>query len=356
MTIDMTGEPSVSIRLPEGPADRFALTFPADGDGIETVRQIFEQSRLAMCISDPSAPDNPIVYVNAAFVALTGYAATDVIGRNCRFLQGPGTDPATRREVAKAIQAREIVVTEIVNHRRDGTPFWNALHVGPIYDQHGQLRFFFGSQWDVSDVHAAREREAASQRNAMDADRRTSQLLAVVSSIVGVSASGATDARAAAEKARRRIAAIGRAHAAVGRATQARSNLHDVVDSILELAAEDGASKVSVRGKAAMLNADAVTPVGLTLHEMAQNSREHGTLGGRADAAELGWRVTQDADGRFLIEWQEVGVAGPIGPDGIGRRIMQAMAATMGGTLESEVRGRNIAVRLDLPRKVLADA
>jgi PAS domain S-box-containing protein len=79
----------------------------------------------------PSA-DNPIIFANDAFLALTGYRRDEVIGRNCRFLQGPDTDPAAIETMRRAVADGEDVTLDILNYRKDGTTFWNALYLSPV--------------------------------------------------------------------------------------------------------------------------------------------------------------------------------------------------------------------------------
>ncbi|MCJ2035385.1 PAS domain-containing protein [Methylobacterium sp. J-068] len=121
-------------------------------------------SRMPMVVSDPRRPDNPIILTNDAFLAMTGYARDEVLDRNCRFLQGPETDRDAVRELARAIAARENVATEIINYRKDGTPFWNALFISPIYDGDGTLVYFFASQLDVSRRRDAEEALGQAQK------------------------------------------------------------------------------------------------------------------------------------------------------------------------------------------------
>lgn len=121
------------------------------------VRATLSQSRLALVVSDPHQDDNPLIAVNEAFCQLTGYDSDEVLGYNCRFLQGSGTNRGEVERLASAVAKRRTVYVELLNYRKDGTPFWNALHVGPVHDDDGELIHFFGTQWDVTDKVEAME-------------------------------------------------------------------------------------------------------------------------------------------------------------------------------------------------------
>jgi PAS domain S-box-containing protein len=109
-----------------------------------------EMTRMPMVLTDPRQDDNPIVFANNAFLDLTGYDQDEVIGRNCRFLQGAQTDRAVVAQLREAVGQRRAISVEILNYRRDGSPFWNGVFLGPVYDEAGELLFFFASQLDVS--------------------------------------------------------------------------------------------------------------------------------------------------------------------------------------------------------------
>ena len=109
-----------------------------------------EMTRMPMILADPRQPDCAIAFANNAFLDLTGYEEAEVLGRNCRFLQGAGTDPEAVRILREAIAEQRPVALEILNYRRDGSPFWNAIFMGPVFDQAGELIYFFASQLDVS--------------------------------------------------------------------------------------------------------------------------------------------------------------------------------------------------------------
>jgi PAS domain S-box-containing protein len=102
-------------------------------------------------ITDPSLPENPIIYVNPAFERITGYGKQDVLGRNCRFLRGRDTSPEAVAKVRAAVERQTAVSVELLNYRASGTPFWNALTITPLRDATGRLTHFVGVQSDVSE-------------------------------------------------------------------------------------------------------------------------------------------------------------------------------------------------------------
>ncbi len=136
---------------------------------------LIDRSPIASVISDPRHPDNPIIACNDAFCTLTGYPRDEVLGRNCRFLSGPGTEPWLSEQIRKGVREHKPVLVEILNYKRDGTPFRNAVLVAPIYDDGDQnLAYFLGSQVEIDDdapaptslrrIRAAEMVKALSQR------------------------------------------------------------------------------------------------------------------------------------------------------------------------------------------------
>jgi len=108
-----------------------------------------ESSPIATVVTNPRLPDNPVVAVNGAFCDLTGYSAAEILGRNCRFLAGPGTEAWQTQSVRDAIRLLRPSLTELLNYRKDGTPFRNALIIAPLFDEQGELAWFIGSQVEV---------------------------------------------------------------------------------------------------------------------------------------------------------------------------------------------------------------
>jgi PAS domain S-box-containing protein len=122
-------------------------------------------------IADARLPDMPLIYVNSGFERLTGYHADSILGRNCRFLQGPGTDPSAAAEIRSAVAEKRECLVEILNYRKDGAPFWNRLSITPVHDRSGQVTHFIGVQ---SDITARRNAEEALRqaKNELEATNR----------------------------------------------------------------------------------------------------------------------------------------------------------------------------------------
>jgi len=115
-------------------------------------------------ISDAKLPHYPVIYVNSAFEQITGYKATEVVGRNCRFLLGNDTQQSAIEELRSALKAGKNCKVILRNYRKDGSLFWNQLSVSPIYNDNGQLSHFIGIQTDISDRQQA---EASLRRQAL---------------------------------------------------------------------------------------------------------------------------------------------------------------------------------------------
>ena len=105
-----------------------------------------EEREKSVLITDPWRPDNPIIYVSEAFETQTGYPPEEVLGRNCRFLQGPETDPKAAQAIREALAAQTEITIDILNYRKNGTPFWNRLRIRPLFNDTGRLQYYVGAQ------------------------------------------------------------------------------------------------------------------------------------------------------------------------------------------------------------------
>ncbi len=131
-------------------AERIAAEVLGQDVGTDPFVAAVRATRMPMIITNPRLPDNPVVFANNAFCRLSGYTREEILGRNCRFLQGPATDPATVAKIRDAVRRVESIEIDIRNQRKDGELFWNRLLMAPVYDTEGVLAYFFASQVDVT--------------------------------------------------------------------------------------------------------------------------------------------------------------------------------------------------------------
>ncbi|GAB5349826.1 PAS domain-containing protein [Alteriqipengyuania sp. 357] len=325
-----------------GQEDRFS-----DTSGV-LFEQAMAQTRMAVCLSDPNQPDMPIVFANRAFRRLTGYEEEEILGRNCRFLQGARTDRDSVARVRQAIDDEDVIVVELLNYRKDGTPFWNALHLGPIYDSKGNLIYFFGSQWDVSDVRAARAEEQHAREMARELSHRMKNMFSVISGIVNVMGRVRGVEKEASEI-NSRIHALGRAYeTTLDEASVGVIDLGPAVKAILEPYAVD--ERLLFLGNGAQVPFSAMSLIGLVLHELAANATRFGAWAdGHEGQVSLNW---ERDGGDVVLTWIETGgpvLDGPPEQIGTGSTIMDRMVAAARGTIERNWKPEGLHAVLTVP-------
>ena len=316
--------------------------------------QAMAQTRMAICLSDPNKPDSPIAFANRAFIHLTGYDEDEVVGRNCRFLQGPGTDPDAVARIRDALEAEKVIVVELLNYRKDGSTFWNTLHLGPIYDHQGKLVYFFGSQWDVSDVKTARADEAHAKAMARELSHRMKNLFAVISSIVTTTArlEGNTDLGRSIND---RIRALSRAfEPTLDEASMGSSEVGLAIRSVLA-PYDPGRDRIRLLGNGLRAETGVVSILGLTLHELATNAIKHGALSDADGHVDVDWRRVDGTDGQpdhLLVTWTETGGPGGGGADpspGTGHGIIGLMLQAAQGEIDYDWAADGLKASLRLP-------
>ncbi len=139
---------------------------------IETLGSLKE----GITISDPQKDDNPLVYANESFLQLTGYTLDEVLHRNCRFMGGPDTDPKSVSQIRQALDSGMPLTIELLNYRKDSTPFWNQLTISPIRDEWGKITNFIAIQRDVTTYHTL-QRELKQEAASVESLRKALALL-----------------------------------------------------------------------------------------------------------------------------------------------------------------------------------
>ena len=317
-------------------------------------------TRMSMIITDPRQPDNPIVFANAAFQKLTGYDREEIIGRNCRFLQGPLTDPHAVVEIREAIAAERDLQIDILNYRKDGETFWNALYLSPVRNKDGQVEFFFASQLDVSDRIEAHEtvarekshveREVAARTKDLEAalavktvllhevDHRVKNNLTMIGSLLRLQARAIPDPalRTTLDSMLERVDALATVHR---RLYQSEDITRFDVGALTETLTED------VIGATGRTNIDVVkdiepievpsahaSAIGLVINELLTNAVKHAYADGRPGRLHVS---AKSRDGRAEIIIEDDGPGFPLEDrSGLGRKLIgrlskQAAAETL---------------------------
>jgi PAS domain S-box-containing protein len=261
----------------------------------------FERTRMPMVVTDARHPNYPIVLANQAFLNLTGYSAAEVLGRNCRFLQGEATSRAAVAEIRSGIRADRDVTVELLNYRKNGSAFWNQLHITPVHDDTGQLLYHFGSQIDQTKYREVQALEASEHRLLMEVDHRSKNVLALVDSITRLSQ--ADDPHRYAAAVQRRVRSLSVTHQLLAQKNWQDVRLDEVCRAQLDFL---HGHAIILEGPEVKVPAEAAQPLGLVIHELAVNAAEHGALSHGGGTLQVRWNKA-DNDNTFLLEWAEHG-------------------------------------------------
>jgi PAS domain S-box-containing protein len=317
-------------------------------------------TRMPMVITDPGQPDNPIVFCNESFQQLTGYERDEIIGRNCRFLQGPDTDAGEVAKVRRAIESETDIAVDLLNYRKDGSTFWNALYLSPVRNDAGDVVFFFASQLDVTDrvdaqtqmaeqkLEVEREVEArtADLKAALDAktlllhevDHRVKNNLTMIGSLLRLQARSISDPAISSklEAMLERVDALATVHR---RLYQSDDITRFDVSAFAENLVDDvvGASGradivVDVETVCIEVSSSKAAALGLILNEVATNAIKHAFANGRSGTIKL--RAKREGDfGMIKISDDGPGFEAGVGKaDGLGKVLIARLARQVGAT------------------------
>jgi PAS domain S-box-containing protein len=330
----------------------------------------FKATRMPMIVTDPSQSENPIIFCNEAFRRLTGYGDDEIIGRNCRFLQGPETDKATVARIRDAIAAGQDVAVDILNYRKDGSTFWNAVFISPVRDEAGAIVYFFASQLDFTNVKsreadlAAARHEAEAQvaqqtatlRAALEAqtllvhevDHRVKNNLLTMASIVKMQARITRD-----DGRRQTLMSVLNRIEALSTVQRKLFTLDDVSkfdmsefvrEHVTDLVDATGRKDIRLSLDLSPLLVPAVkaTPLSLIVNELVGDAVRRGLSDGGGDIHV----VVRRLNGHFLIRIEDT--SEPVEPDiesaELGQMLLEASARQLGAEIERKREGRKTIV------------
>ncbi|RDJ02963.1 PAS domain-containing protein [Rhizobium grahamii] len=304
----------------------------------------FQRTRMPIVVADARKSDYPMVLANDAFLELTGYPAEELLGRNCRMLQGEATSPTAVAEIRAIISHEREGTVEILNYRKDGSAFWNQLHLSPIRDDDGSLAYYFASQIDVTEYRKIQTLEEAEHRLLLEVDHRTKNVLAIVDSIVRLSRSD--DAAVYAASVQQRVQALSRTHMLLAENGWQQASLRDIVTLQVGVFSEHN---VEIDGPEVMVPAPSVQPIGLAIHELAANAAVHGSLSRGNGRLAIGWR--REGEG-LVLEWHEKGgnKFGAASVKGFGTVLLGAVLENqLGGRIMRDWREDGLLLVVELP-------
>jgi PAS domain S-box-containing protein len=341
-------------------------------------------TRMPMLLTDPRQIDNPIVYANDAFYTFTKYTRDEVIGRNCRFLQGPETDRETVRLIREAIARREPIGVDILNYRKDGSAYWNALYLSPVSNEKDELLYFFASQFDATErrtemkrVADARQelqgevakrtielekaleylRRALEQKKTLlhEVDHRVKNNLQMIAALIALQTRSIKDdaARAALLSTLARIEAIGTVHRRLYQSDsvatfEVASFMRDLVSDIVR-ASGTGNIEVKFDLQPLALPANVASPLALIVNELVTNAIKHGFRDGRLGTITVLSRL-ENRTMRICVQDDGVGFAvEPSGERTSGLRLTEALVRQVRGTLAFPKTERGTRVEIVVP-------
>lgn len=317
---------------------------------------------LAIVLTNPSFEDNPIVYANPAFSRLTGYGPESVIGRNCRFLQGPDTEPDRVERIRTAIASGEDIAIEITNYRADGTPFLNRLTITAFRDEgeNGEIALFLGTQ-SAGDIEIAESRLEAVQMQLAEVQHRVKNHLAMIVGMIRMQArnSGAAEDYAVIA---RRVEALQLLYQELSE-TGVSSTFRDEVPLgayVSRIAAAvghlDGGQgiRVNVIAEEVMVDATTAGRVGLLVSEILTNAFRHAFKGREAGLVET--RVQLLSEGIVRVQIVDDGIGLPEGSTwpttgNLGAKIVAALLSGLDARYAVTTSAAGTAVTIDIPTR-----
>lgn len=333
---------------------------PSSLPGLGPVSPYLARSDLAVSFADPTRKDEPLVWVNGAFCRLTGYRAEECVGRNCRFLQGDGTEPESVARIRETIDSRRIGLTPLVNYRADGDRFTNGLIVGALGDADEPTQLLFGMQWNIdSTLERRRRRASAEGQKVEEPDIRLRHFERLIGSVVDASRKRAATAGPAALI--ERLVAVSRPqqyppHERLPNWTRASS----LLPYLAEPYGPEVSEGIGADNNAHILAIDVANPVALAVHELSSAVRRHtertdrsprqdiscGTVfGGGEPQFELAWRATLPVasdpdDGERALATRD------------GLAVVTEVATLVGGSFEVELSERKMETVLRVPNRL----
>jgi PAS domain S-box-containing protein len=311
-----------------------------------------EATRMPMVFTDATAPNNPIIFANDSFLALTGYPREEVLGQNFTFLLVKGTENETKAWVASEFADKTDDHHDMLCHRKDGTQFWAGLLFNPVRDEGGKVIQHF-----VSLVDLTRHKNELIQSKMLidELNHRVKNTLSTVQSIVWQALRTVSDPKLLKETIESRLLALSRSHDLLTREKWKSAGLKDIVHDALEpFSVADGrAGRIVINGKNVRFPPNATLALGIAFNELATNAVKYGAFSNVTGSILIEWTVERlhDED-RIILRWVETGgpAVTPPSRKGFGSRMIeQGLALELEGTVKLDYQPLGLVCTMNFP-------
>jgi PAS domain S-box-containing protein len=311
-----------------------------------------ETTRMPMLFTDANDTDNPIIFANASFLALTGYDREEVLGQKFNFLVAHEDDAHALRQVAAAFKGSPEGDPEINFRRKDAGEFFAAIFISPVRDERGGVVQNFVSLVDLS-----KHKQAQAQAKMLidELNHRVKNTLSTVQSIVWQAFRTPSDTALTRESIEGRLFALSRSHDLLARENWESAGLVDIVNEALDPfgVANGRAERFVIAGSNIRLPPKATLALGIALHELATNAVKYGAFSNDRGSILINWRIVPTPEGdRLILRWQEMG-GPPVSPPsrkGFGSQVIErGLGHELHGSAHLDYRADGVLCTINIP-------
>lgn len=310
-----------------------------------------ETTRMAMVFTDAMEPDNPIIFANESFLALTGYDRKEVLGKSFNFLMAQGADVESLARIKREFEGTSTSGTEVLYRSKDGSEFWAVVFISPVRDEDGVIVQYFASFVDLTKL---KEDEAKAKLLIGELNHRVKNTLSTVQSIVWQAMRTASGPKVVQEAIESRLFALSRSHDLLTRENWESAGLLDIVRDALEPFGADGrAERIVIKGENIRFSPKSALALGIVFNELATNAVKYGALSNDSGSILIEWTQESMADaGRLLLHWLEKGGPPVTTPSrtGFGSRVIErGVTHELEGTVDLDFRPNGLACTMTIP-------
>ncbi len=311
-----------------------------------------ETARMPMVFTDAKEPGNPIIFANDAFLALTGYAREEILGKAFNFLLANDADTRSLARIKAEFAGSSSAGAEILYCRKDGSEFWAAIFVSPVRDASGAIVRHFASFVDLT---RHKEEQAQSRMLIDELNHRVKNTLATVQSIVWQASRANSDPRVIREAVEARLFALSRSHNLLTRENWRSAGLLDVLHDALDpFGVADGRTeRLVITGENIRLPPKSALALGIAFNELATNAVKYGALSNEKGSIRIDWTIEPTSKGRrVMLSWREKDGPRVTPPSrkGFGSRVIErGLTKELEGTVQFDYRPDGLICTMDIP-------